>query len=107
MAQSNRIYDNFLAPAEQRKGYVAIEEREDMMKDLFLQRYFASQRAGERRPRVLLHFGQWHGMRGLSPLHTSSLGNFVAEFARSQGGHMLNIMVTCGTGELSGIGKEA
>ena len=107
LAQSNRIYDNNNAPAAEQRGYAANQEREDMMKGWFLASYRSAQHSGETRPRVLLRLGDWHGMRGYSPTQVSSLGNFVAELARVEGGRLFNIAMTCGGGERSGIGEAA
>jgi len=74
MEQSNRIYENNAAPRDSLRGYESNREREDMMKDLFLARYRDAQRRGERRPRVMLQFGSFHGMRGMSPTHVLTLG---------------------------------
>jgi hypothetical protein len=108
MEISNRIYENDQRAGKELTGYEANREREDMMKDIFLRNYRAAQRAGERRPRVLLQLGAWHGMRGLSPTRVSSLGNFAAEFARGEGSQMFNLAVTCGRGgRRSGTNEDA
>jgi hypothetical protein len=69
------------------------QERGDVFRQLFLRNYRAAQRAGEARPRVLLRFGSYHAGRGLMPeFGTSTLANFVAEFAFTEGARMLNVM---------------
>jgi hypothetical protein len=72
------------------------QERGDVFKQLFVRNYRAAQR-GEARPRVLLRFGSYHAKRGLmSEFGTSTLANFVAEFAFTEGSRMLNVMfITC------------
>lgn len=107
IARSNRIYDDGNAPAAEKRGYLSNQEREEMMKDAFLENYRVAQRAGERQPRVLLRVGSWHGMRGYSPTRVSSLANFAAEFAKAERGSLFNIVMTCADGKRSGIGKAA
>jgi hypothetical protein len=101
MEQSNRIYDDGSAPPAERRGFASNEAREELMKDNFLAAYRVAESPGERRPRVLLRVGQWHGMRGLSPTQVPTLGNFLSEFGRAQGGRLFNMAVTCATGERS------
>jgi hypothetical protein len=108
MEISNRIYENNDRASKEPTGFESNREREEMMKSNFLEKYRGAQRAGEKRPRVLLQFGALHGVRGLSPTKVSSLGNFIAEFARGEGSRMFNIAVTCGKrGRRSGSGEEA
>jgi hypothetical protein len=108
MEISNRIYENDRRASNAPTGYEANREREDMMKDLFLRNYRLAQRNGEPKPRVILQFGAFHGMRGYSPTNVSSLGNFVAEFARGGGSRMFNLAITCGrNGKRSGVNEEA
>ena len=108
MEISNRIYENNDRASREATGYESNREREEMMKSIFLNNYRAAQRAGEPKPRVLLQFGAFHGMRGYSPTKVSSLGNFIAEFARGEGSQMFNIAVTCGKGgKRSGVGDDA
>ncbi len=106
MEMSNRIYENDRQASKELTGFEANRAREDMMKDIFLRNYRAAQRAGELKPRVLLQLGAWHGMRGLSPTSISSLGNFVAEFARGENSQMFNLAVTCGKGGRKSGNKE-
>jgi len=110
LEQSNRIYENNDAARDSLRGYESNREREDMMKDLFLARYREAQRAGERRPRVMLQFGSYHGMRGMSPTHVFTLGNFLADLARAETGGsdaFFNVTVTCGRGGTrSGVRDE-
>jgi erythromycin esterase-like protein len=108
MEISNRIYENNQRANSEPTGYESNREREDMMKDLFLQNYRAARRVGERTPKVLLQLGAWHGTRGLSPTNVASLGNFLAEFARGEGSQMFNLAITCGKGgKRSGVNEDA
>jgi hypothetical protein len=42
---------------------------------------------------LLLKFGDWHGYKGVNPLHQRDLGNFVAEFADSHNLQSVHIIV--------------
>lgn len=65
--------------------YESNREREENMKSLFMREYKYAQEKGESVPKVLLKFGQIHLTRGLSSLKIPSFGNFVSEFAKSNG----------------------
>jgi hypothetical protein len=112
LEQSNRLYESNAAPRDSLRGYQSNREREDMMKDLFLVRYREAQRRDERRPRVMLQFGSFHGMRGMSPTHVFTLANFLADLARAEGATggsegLFNLALTCGKGgERSGVGED-
>jgi len=96
MILSRRIYAPFIG----RPGlsaYAANRMREDLMKKNFLARYAA---AG--RPKVLFKFGSNHMVRGLSPTHVPSLGNFVADLAFAEGKEAFNLLVLCGPGTQAG-----
>ena len=55
------------------------------MKNLFLRSYRRAQAAGDPTPKVLLKLGHWHVMRGRSPGHVFTLGNFIDGFAQGNG----------------------
>jgi hypothetical protein len=72
------------------------QERGDVMKQLFMRQYRAAQQPGGQQPKVLLRFGSYHAKRGLmSDFGTSTLANFVAEIAFSEGARMLNVKIVC------------
>jgi hypothetical protein len=102
---SHRLYEG---QRTGQTGFASNLEREEMFKSNFLRNYRAAQRGGEPAPRVLFDLGAWHGMRGFSPVDISSLGNFLAEFARGQDSRLFNLLVTCGrNGKRAAVGEEA
>lgn len=104
MESNNRLYEGQRNPLTRYRSNL---EREEMMKKLFLRDYRNAQKAGEAKPRVMVLFGAWHGLRGLTPVNVSSLGNFLAEFGLAGGSGMLNVVITCGQGgKMSGVGDE-
>jgi hypothetical protein len=78
---------NRTSPAD----YENARRRERLMKTLFAADYVRAARAAAAPPKVLLKFGGYHVYRGLSPVHGSSIGNYVAEFAEAQGAQSLHI----------------
>jgi erythromycin esterase-like protein len=60
-------------------------EREENMKHLFMANYEAVWKGGQKPPRVLLKFGHNHSIRGANRSGILTLGNFVSEFAKSNG----------------------
>lgn len=78
---SYRIYDDIRSGAGYRSNYA----REENMKRLFMKRYREAEAASDTPPKVLLRLGHWHLMRGRSPGNCYTLGNFVSEFAKSNG----------------------
>jgi hypothetical protein len=96
MILSRRIYAPFIGQPGL-SAYAANLTREDLMKNNFLARYEA---AG--RPKVLFKFGSNHMVRGLSPTHVPSLGNFVADLAFAEGEQAFNLLVLCGPGTQAG-----
>jgi hypothetical protein len=90
---SRRIYDLYNSAVEgEVPGALANGDlREENMKMLFMRNYNAAVSAGERRPRVVLAFGHYHMFKGEGPTGVLTLGNFVHEFARSNGMTSLHI----------------
>jgi hypothetical protein len=84
---SARVYQNYQngtqgkVPGSFENG----REREENMKDLFMLNYRRAQAAGDKLPKALLKFGHWHLYRGLYKANVPTLGNFVSEFAKSNG----------------------
>lgn len=93
---SHRIYQPFTAGRGE--AYLANEERETLMKSLFLERHEAALRADRAPPRVMLKFGSYHMMRGATPTHVQGLGGFVTEFAVARGQRAVSILALCGPG---------
>jgi hypothetical protein len=74
---SDRIYRNYLEGHYYENGY----EREEYMKQRFLDEYRRALAADGRPPKVILKFGHWHVYRGLGPSNLQTLGDFVSQFA--------------------------
>jgi hypothetical protein len=69
---------------------IAQNERERLMKEQFL-KHFRRDAAGGSPSKVLLRFGRNHLHRGYDARGISTLGNFVAEFALSEGKTTFNV----------------
>jgi hypothetical protein len=84
------------------------QERGDVFRQLFLKNYRIAQTAGEKRPRVMLRFGGYHGKRGLmTEYFSTTLANFIAEFGFIEEGSMLNIsFIACSDVVSDGAGEE-
>jgi hypothetical protein len=108
MILSARIYQPFVGGGGL-SVYAANLERENLMKRTFLARYREAQTRDGKAPRVFFKFGSNHMMRGLSSTHVPSLGNFVTDFAQSQGVGAFNMVVLCGPGTKGGdfMGNDA
>lgn len=83
---SHRIYQNNIrASRTVLTGYESNREREEYMKEMFMEGYRAAVAAGDAMPRVLLKLGHWHTIRGQNWGNVFTLGNFVSELARANG----------------------
>lgn len=84
--RSVSIYrDNILAGKGQLTGYQSNAVREENMKFLFMHWYRQAQARGEVLPRAVVKMGNIHLTRGTNSLAVLSMGNFLAEFAKSNG----------------------
>lgn len=75
-----RYYDN---------GY----DREELMKQLFMDRYRRAQSADGSPPKVIIKMGHWHVYRGTGPSNLQTLGNFASELARSNGSGAFHVSI--------------
>jgi hypothetical protein len=86
LLRTNRIYYNY---ALSRRGlptaYENGREREESMKLQFMELYRRAQSAGDTLPRVLAKLGHWHLFRGIYRANVTTFGNFLSEFALSNG----------------------
>lgn len=97
MILSNRIYMPFTG----RGGttYQANLERENYMKANFLAHFRAEQTRSGHAPKVFLKFGAFHGSRGRSGTNVPALGDFLAEWGRSEGYGLFNLHIDCNGGQ--------
>jgi len=86
---SDRIYRYYRERRSYENGY----EREEFMKQRFMDEYRRAETADRTAPKVILKFGHWHLYRGVGPSHLQTLGNFVSELARVNGGQSFHISV--------------
>ena len=89
IATSRDIYRKFAA----RAGYESNQQRDDLMKTHFVARYRGAQKNGESTPRAIIKLGANHVFRGPSITDTYEIGSFVPEFAQSEGGHAINVLL--------------
>ncbi|MFI5311939.1 MAG: hypothetical protein ACHQQ3_11935 [Gemmatimonadales bacterium] len=104
---SDRVYRNYREGNHYENGY----EREEYMKSRFLDEYRRAQRSGDALPRAVMKFGHWHIFRGIGPSNLQMLGNFVSEFATSNGMRSFHIAIfpngdPGGYGDISGWDPE-
>ncbi len=93
LEMSAHLYDlNRRATNGELTGFAANNEREELLKRHFAERYRAAVVRGERLPKVMLKLGQAHLTRGQSPFGPFALGNLVSELATANGTRMVNII---------------
>lgn len=101
LAKSQEIYNYYrLAVKGEPTGWKNCWVREDNMKDLFMREYRDAQKRGEKLPKAVLKFGQYHLYRGLNPSLDLSTGNFVSDLAKSNGMAYLNVFFTLHNSEV-------
>jgi hypothetical protein len=86
---SDRVYRAY----RERRGYDNGYEREEFMKQRFMDEYRRAEAADRVPPKVILKFGHWHVYRGVGPSNLQTLGNFVSELARVSGGQSFHVSV--------------
>jgi hypothetical protein len=81
-----RIY-HFLSLAQQGfpTGFENGREREENMRRRFLEWYRGADSDGDSLPRVMAKLGHWHVLRGFFRANVPTFGNFLSEFAISNG----------------------
>lgn len=87
LRRTNRIYHNWYRAAvlDEPTAYENMREREHSMKLRFMERYREAQKAGDSLPRVVAKLGHWHLFRGIYRGNVPTFGNFLSEFAISNG----------------------
>ena len=83
--------------------YPANLERENYMKDNFLEHFSAAEKRLGYPPKAVFKFGGYHLERGLSGTNVPSFGNFILEWGRSRGLSSTNVLVDCNGGEAYAI----
>jgi hypothetical protein len=72
--------------------YRSHHEREEWIRDRFLEHYGEAQARGDREPRVIVKLGETHLARGFGPTWVSTLGNLLAELAYARGAHSVHLL---------------
>ncbi len=106
LLKSRDIYQKFMSAS----GYVSNRERAELMKSYFVRDYSEAERRDGVAPKVFFKFGGNHMYRGLNPLHSSELGNYVAELAEGRGQKSVHIFILGVKGKelhFTGIGKPS
>ena len=90
---SARVYRyNRLSSQGQLTGFLANDEREEMMKRAFAKAYEAAARGGVR-PKILVKMGSAHLGRGQSPFGPFTVGMFLSDLAIANGSHSVHLIV--------------
>ncbi|TFH36247.1 MAG: hypothetical protein E4G95_05955 [Bacteroidia bacterium] len=86
LERTTRIYyNNYLGRTGQLTLYESSREREHSMKLRFMESYRKAQSSGETLPIVMVKMGHYHLFRGIYRLNVPTFGNFLSEFAVSNG----------------------
>lgn len=93
MIVSRRIYAPFTGGGGE--AYLANDEREHLMRSLFLENYARAEAADRTPPRVMMKLGASHAYRGASTTAVQGFGGFVTEFATEHGAQATTILVLC------------
>jgi hypothetical protein len=90
--------------------YNSNRQRALLMKKNFSEPFAASSQSDGVLPKVFFKFGAYHMFRGISPLHSSELGNLIGEAAEANQLKSVHILIAGVKGEqlhFVGIGKPA
>lgn len=114
--EAQKLFDAFLVSREiYQKNmtgdyYKSNRERALLMKKNFSEPFAASSESNGVLPKVFFKFGAYHMFRGISPLHSSELGNLISEAAEANQFKSVHILVAGVKGEqlhFAGVGKPA
>ena len=89
LLESRAIYEGQASPTP----YVSNVRRAKLMKETFFDDLSAAASVDHAMPKVLLKLGAWHLYRGMNPLHSSELGDLVAEAAAAHKLLAVNVLV--------------
>lgn len=96
---SNRIFYNYRLAYSIKKdrmtAYANRKEREELMKQQFIDQYHQTKALGVDRPKVIFKFGGAHIEPGIAPNLVTTLGTFVNEFAIAEGTEATHIAILC------------
>ena len=114
--EAQKLFDAFLVSREiyqkNMSGdfYKSNRQRALLMKKNFSEPFAASSQSNGVLPKVFFKFGAYHMFRGINPLHSSELGNLIAEAAEANQLKSVNILIVGVKGEqlhFAGIGKPS
>jgi hypothetical protein len=91
---SRQIYRMFNAGT----NYESNQKRDDLMKQHFLDAYYAAKARGETAPKAIIKLGANHIFRGPSTTDSYEMGSFIPEFAEITGGKSFGILVVVAKG---------
>lgn len=113
-AEAQAMFDTLIVSREiyqknmSGQNYASNRQRALLMKKNFMDPYTADYQRNNAAPKILFKFGAWHLYRGINPLHSSELGNLVAEAAEGHQLKSVHILILGVKGEQSrfaGIGR--
>lgn len=96
MILSHQIYAPFTGNGGE--ATLANNQREHLMRRLFLENYRRAEDADDAPPRVMFKMGGSHVYRGASTTQIQGFGGFVTEFAAARGTQATTIMAICSPG---------
>lgn len=114
--EAQKLFDAFLLSREiyqkNMSGdyYASNRQRALLMKKNFSEPFAASSQSNGVLPKVFFKFGAYHMFRGINPLHSSELGNLIAEAAEANQFKSVHILIGGVKGEqlhFAGIGRPA
>jgi hypothetical protein len=114
--EAQKLFDAFLVSREiyqkNMSGdyYKSNRQRALLMKKNFSEPFATSSQSDGVLPKVFFKFGAYHMFRGINPLHSSELGNLIAEAAEANQLKSVNILIVGVKGEqlhFAGIGKPS
>jgi hypothetical protein len=114
--EAQKLFDAFLVSREiyqkNMSGdyYKSNRQRALLMKKNFSEPFASSSQSNGVLPKVFFKFGAYHMYRGINPLHSSELGNLIAEAAEANQLKSVNILIVGVKGEqlhFAGIGKPS
>ena len=97
IALTHRVYGPFVRGTG--PIYPANLERENYMKDNFIEHFIAAEKRLGVPPKAIFKFGGYHLQRGLSGTNVPSFGNFVMEWGRTRDFGTVHVMIDCVSGE--------